>query len=353
MIHRITGLATFVLIAAAGPLAAQDGTPPKPAKIAEIRSTAMPLERRFYGRVQAKETVDLAFQVAGQIVKLPVVEGQPLDEGDLIAELDLKPFRLAVDRAETELRDAERDRIRMEKLRAQDTVPQVDVDDAISREELARIDLRDARDSLEDATLFAPYDALFVRRLAVNYSTVAAGTPVVRLHNMSELRVDIEVPKILFREARHRAAASFYAAFPGRSTTYPLELREFEAEAAAIGQTYTLTLAFTENPGEWLLPGASVQVYGSTEGSDAEAMLVPETALTFDASGGAGVLVFEPDGDNQAQGRVTRRPVEIEATDNGHFKVLEGLEDGTEIVVAGAAQLRDGQMVRRYTRLEN
>ena len=49
------------------------------AKIIEVQSGDSAVTRQFFGHVVAKETVDLAFQVGGQIVELPVIEGARID----------------------------------------------------------------------------------------------------------------------------------------------------------------------------------------------------------------------------------------------------------------------------------
>lgn len=336
-------------LVAAGTAQAQDDAAPgqavRPVKLQTAAPEDMRIRRRFFGQVRARQTTDLSFQVAGQIVDLPVSEGERVKEGDVIARLDLEPFELAVEQAEIEVEQARRDRERLESL-GPETVSRVNLQDARSAENLARIALRQAQNRFDDATLRAPFDALVVRREVANFATVGAGTPVVRLHDMSELRVDIEVPEVLFREARGNLDVDFAATFPGDDTAYPLTLREFEAETADVGQTYSLTLAFEQVPGPWLLPGASTTVAASAEGGGDDVIEVPQTAVVFGPDRQAAVMVFEEGEDGT--GTVTRRPVEVAADADGGVDIVSGLEPGEEIVAAGAAQLRDGQTVRRY-----
>ena len=65
---------------------------PRPVKLMTIEAGAAPISRQFFGRVRARSTVDLAFQVPGQIISFPVTEGTPVKEGALVAQLDLEPF---------------------------------------------------------------------------------------------------------------------------------------------------------------------------------------------------------------------------------------------------------------------
>lgn len=64
------GLALTVL---AAPVWAQDGA--KPVKLMMVKESTPGFSRQFFGRVAARQTVDLAFQVAGQIVDMPVTRG--------------------------------------------------------------------------------------------------------------------------------------------------------------------------------------------------------------------------------------------------------------------------------------
>ncbi|KUF10684.1 efflux RND transporter periplasmic adaptor subunit [Pseudoponticoccus marisrubri] len=315
----------------------------KPVKLMTLSAEPVVLQRQFFGQVQARQTVDLAFQVAGQIEELDAEEGTQKARGDLIARLDLDRFERAVAQAQASYDKAVRDAERLQALSGQ-AASEVQVRDAETQLQLAEIALGDARDNLDHATLRAPFDALVARRLVANYATVAAGTPVVRLHDVSEIRVDIDVPEVLFRQAGAGEQVQFEAQLPGDSGRYPLVMREFETETASLGQTYTITLAFQESPGAFVFPGASVTVLAQAEGAVPDGIVLPETALVYDPAGAPGVMVYE-------DGTVRRTPVEIRLSEDGRIMMTEGPADGTQIVLTGASQLTDGQSVRPFTRI--
>ncbi|SEK56891.1 RND family efflux transporter, MFP subunit [Roseovarius nanhaiticus] len=326
-----------------------ESEPLRPVKLMTLEAGAGDIRREFYGRVRARETVHLAFQVGGQITQFPVDEGAPLEEGALIAQLNLTPFRREVARAQVDLEKAERDVTRLSKL-AGNAVAEVEVRNAETTADLARIRAEEAQEALEDATLKTQFDALVARREVANFTTVSPGEPVVLLHDMSELRVDVSVPEVLFRRERSQGV-TFEASFPGGSETYPLALREFEAETADVAQTYEITLGFPGDVPGWVLPGASVTVVARAARQEGAQILIPETALSFNADRQPGLMVFAPDGDGDTQadqGTVTWTPVTIEMRDDTRVHLVDGPAEGTEIVAAGAAQLRDGQKVRRF-----
>ena len=201
----------------------------------------------------AKQTVDLAFQTAGQIVKFPAIEGRIVPAGDMIAQLDLEPFKLSLEQARLQWDRARRRAERLKKLEGK-TVSQVSVEDATTEAGLAKIALRNAEYSLKHATLHAPFDALVARRSVARFTTVNAGTPVARLHDMSEIRIEIEVPEVLFQRAGRDPDVTIAARFPAGKTLFPVEVREFNAETSRIGQTFRVTLGMAPPEGLNILP---------------------------------------------------------------------------------------------------
>ncbi|WP_291735300.1 efflux RND transporter periplasmic adaptor subunit [Leisingera sp. F5] len=320
----------------------------KPVKLLQTSSDSLLLERQFFGQVAAKQTVDLAFQVSGQILKFPVTEGGSVAQGGLIAELDLEPFELQLEQAQLRKQQADRTVVRLEKLSG--TVSQVSIDDAETEAGLARVALRDADYALGHATLNAPFDALVSSREVEQFTTISAGTPVVRLHDMSELHIKVDVPEVLFQQADQSDVLTIVANFPGQDTDYPLEILEFDAEASSVGQTYRVTFRLTPPDDRQILPGASATVNVRVDTGDT-AIRVPGTALVAAADGSTGVMVFAPAG--AEDGTVTWTPVKVEATQNGDFRIAEGLKGGEEIVLTGGTALEDGQQVSRFTGFGN
>ncbi len=338
---------SVVLFVSAGLSHAQDA--PKLVKLVEVKSSATSLTRQFFGHVAARETVDLAFQVGGQVVDLPVIEGERIAKGTLVAALDLEPFELALDQAILQKEQADRTLERLEKLQGS-TVSQVTVDDALTQSKLAQIAVRNAERSLSDARLMAPFDALVAARNISNFSTINAGTPVARLHDMSDLRVEIDVPEVLFQRAGRDPDVDLFAQFPASDQKFALEVREFNAETSQIGQTFRITLGMTPPEDLVVLPGSSVTVFATIRGGQARTR-VPSASVVTANDGSTHVMVFEPAGADE--GTVTARAVTIEPSTHGDVDVLAGLEDGVEIVASGATQLSDGMTVRRFTGFPN
>lgn len=301
------------------------------------------ITRQFFGTVVARQTVDLAFQVSGQIVKFPAQEGQVIPAGELVSELDLEPFELQLRQAQLQFEQSQRTFNRLEQLGS--NVSSAQLDDAETQLGLAGVSVRNAEVALENATLAAPFTALVATRNVANFSTIAQGTPVVRLHDMSELRVEIDVPEVLFQQSAGDDSIQLEARFPTGPKTYPLEVREFNAEASSVGQSFRATLALPPDAGLTVLPGSSVTVLATQVANDAE-ILVPPSALRLGNNGETHVMRFVPR--DEDTGVLEQVVVKVVANRDGQVAITEGLQIGDEILRTGAQAVTDGQVVRRF-----
>lgn len=344
--NLISALLVSFLMSVPAAVSAQE--PLKPVKLLTTASGDVLLERRFYGQVAAKQSVDLAFQVSGQILDFPVVQGNIVPKGAQIAQLDLEQFQLQLDQAQLQLGQSERTVARMKQLKG--NVSQVAIDDAETQVGLANIAVRNAEYALKHATLNAPFDALISRREVAIFSTVNPGMPIVRLHDMSELHIEVDVPEVLFQRTDGENDVVITASFPGRPGEIPLQILEFDAEASNVGQTFRVTFALLPPEGFQVFPGASatVKVVMST---DENAIFLPSTAVIANPQGDLGVMVFEPTG--AEQGTVNWTAVEVEPTQGGDFQVLSGLEGGQDVVLTGGNALKDDQAVSRFNGFAN
>lgn len=336
---KIATLTAFAMI----PMATLAQTPI--VKVETVASASAEEQRVFYGRVVARETLDFAFQVGGQIIEMPIEEGAFMSTGDVVAKMDQEPFELALADATAQQSQAERLVNRYQQL-VGSAVAQSNLQDAETQLELSGIALRNAEREMANATLHAPFDAIVAARLEPNFSTVSAGTPVVRLHDMSDLRIEIDVPEQLFQRAGQDADLTLLAEFGATDTQYPVEIREYNAETVQVGQTYTITLGMEPQAGLNILPGSSAKVTAFLN-TDVTRVEVPQSAIIIENDNSTSIMVYTSTG--ALEGTVAKTPVEIAPTDSGKVTIVSGLEPGQEYVVIGANRLSDGDAVRRFT----
>jgi RND family efflux transporter MFP subunit len=306
------------------------------------------IERRFFGRIAARETVDLSFEVGGRLVMLPVIEGEIIPQGSVVAALEDNSFERAVTRAKLAVEQADRERQRARQLAASNVASAVRAEDAETAYDLAQVALSDAREALKDATLTTPFTALVASRLAANFSNVTPGQPILRLHDMSQIRVQIDVPERLFQSGIPPEAIEFTGKISQREDSIPLQLAEYEAQTESIGQSFLVTLNLPKLDIPTLIPGASMTVTARVDAAYGQpGRPLPATALILGTDRSAKVMVFDPDPDDRDLGQVRAVPVDVISLAGTDLRVL-GLADDAFVVGAGVHLLNEGQKVRRY-----
>lgn len=321
--------------------AAPAAEPVRTVKLERLEPTAGIRTRSFVGRVGAVRTVELAFQVGGRITEMPVREGQRLPRGSLLAALDPEDLRLAVQEAEVQRSLAERTWQRNRGL-SPGTVARAVIDEAEAQFNLRDVALRQARRNLEHATLHAPFDALVTQRLVDPFTVVAAGTAVLRVQDVTELRVAISVPEDLVAVVGQEDLLEVEAVLPSRpDLRFPLTYREHRTQPDAVAQTYQVSFGMPHPDGVAVLPGMTVAVRARYTGRAAPAaeLTVPIAAIVPGTP--PHVWLVEPEG-----GEVRRQEVALGAVLGERVAVAEGLQTGQVIVAAGAARLREGMRVR-------
>ncbi|MDG3040645.1 efflux RND transporter periplasmic adaptor subunit [Roseicyclus marinus] len=346
--RMVLGACAAAGLALSAPIAPaqEDRAAPIPVRTLVLTAPEAAVARQFFGQVAARDTVELAFEVGGRLDHVDLVEGRAVSQGSLLAALELGPFERAVERAALDLAQAQRDLDRAATLAARNVAATVDVDMLRTARDLADVALRDARAALEDARLVAPFDGMIAARLTHAEAIVEPGQPVVRLHDLSELRVEVDLPERVLRAVGDPEAVTFVGLLPGGGAEFPLALREFRAETGPVGQSYRVSLAVLGEDLPPLLPGQSVVVRAELPVAE-PGPVVPATAIATTPEGATYVVAVEA-GD---PGLVARHVAVDVGAPTGSALVVEGVETGAEIVAIGAQQVPDGAPLARYAGL--
>lgn len=299
--------------------------------------------RHFVGRIDAVSTVDLAFQVGGRVTELPVQQGEVIPAGGLLAELDPTDYQLALQQAEVQLEQARRDLDRARPLREQGILTPSNFDQLQTSFDIANVALQNARRNADYTRLIAPFDALVTRRLIERYSTVSAGTPILRVQNVSELRVHINVPEQIMRQVQDSNDYSVFVRLSSSSLDqYPLAYREHATEVDLLTQTYQVSFAMPRLPEVNLLPGMTVNVV-TAKRVTMDTVLIPVSALDTSVPEQFSVWIYQP------QGSVVEKvPVQVGTVREQQVEIIAGLNRGDQVVSAGIYHLQQGQQVRPF-----
>ncbi len=315
----------------------------RPAKLFRVSAQQASTSHEFVGRLDAAQSLDIAFEVDGALLELPVREGQAVAKGELVARLEPTSFELAVREAEVQLRLATQDLQRKETLLSGRGISQSAVDDARAQFDLSRVRLAQTQERLAKSRITAPFDAFVAHRYVDNRTRVRTGDKVARLSDLDEFKVVASIRQDLVATVTPERVLSITAGFdflPGRS--FPLVFREVSGEANPVAQTYEVTFSMPRPADVNLLPGMTTRVRVQLKSDTLDSgITIPTTALLSQADGTFFVWIFD-----QASGRVEPRPVVVAEPRANGIAIRSGLADGELIVAAGASQLQRGMRVR-------
>lgn len=343
--------------------AAEKAKAAQPAAIPVVTATVakedVPIFLTGIGTVQAAQSVTVKVRVDGQLEKVTFTEGQDVKQGDLLAQIDPRPYQALLDQAlaqkgrdEATLANAQKDLERYTTLFAQDSIQQQTLDTqkatvnqlkAGIQSDQAQID--NARVQLAYTTIRAPVSGRTGVRLvdAGNIVHATDTTGLVVINQIDPIAVvftlpEEHVPKV--NEAMEKAGATpLQVQALGRETgealgTGRLLLVNNQIDTAT--GTVQLKAQFP-NKAHALWPGQYVNLR-LVLGTRHDAATVPEAAVQ---RGPEGLIAYVVKPDDS----VETRPIRVARTQEGKAIVDEGLAPGTRVIVDGQYKVRAGVKV--------
>jgi RND family efflux transporter MFP subunit len=213
-----------------------------------------------------------------------------------------------------------------------------------------KAEAQDARNKVRHTELRAPFAGRVAKRWVDNFQEIQPTQPVLALEDISQVELLIDVPENVMATADARDGehgVSFSAQFPAApGKQFPLVLEEFATRADPDTQTYQVVLKMTQPEGLNVITGMTATVTVTFDGQTAvhRGSRVPAIAVTADPDGAGYVWVVDADAM-----KVHKRPVKVGAVvGSEEVDILEGLQGGEVIVVAGLLKLHEGMPVRLW-----
>lgn len=338
----------FVLSTAA--CAAEEPQPEKeivrPVKLVTIGAEQTEKTERFPAVIDAAQSVELSFQVGGQITSLPIKEGETIQEGALVAQLDDRDFRSRLASAKATHAAAQDQYLRAQRLAAADAIAKSELEQRLTQRDVARANLEEERKALKDTVLRAPFTATVVSVPAKQQQHIQAGEIVAKLMGKGKtFEAKINVPASLIAGSIKRKEHGAYVildALPDARMKASFTSALLMADAQS--QTYEVTLVFEAPDNVLILPGmnAAVELVSSRLDDDVPRLSVPLAAVSSDGDARY-VWVIDPDSMIAAKRRVV-----LGNSIGDSIVVTEGLTAGEVIAGAGAAYLAEGMRVRPW-----
>ncbi len=283
------------------------------------------------GTVRAKLRATLEAKVSGRIEKMPVVAGQAVKTGDLIAQLDVGEIRARLDQAKAMRDQAERELKRFETLLKDKAVTPQEFEGVQSRYRIAAAGVVEAETMLSYATVTAPFDGIITRKYADVGDLASPGRPLADLEDPTALRIEADVPEAIIGSVSSGAKLPVRVA--GAASVLNGTVSEIAPVADPNSRTYRVKLDLAG------ATGLRVGQFGRVAVPVGETNLprVPQSAVI--QRGQMEIVFIVADGKAHLRLVKTGRRVENEV------ELLSGVGAGETVVVENAGQLLDGQPV--------
>lgn len=315
---------------------------------ADIRRTTVEQIESAVGIIESRRSPQIAAQVSGEVVRVIVEEGQRVEAGQVLAELDDEQYRLErvsdeaeAGRLEALVRKQQRElerarRLLAESLVAQDQIDGIESDlDALENQLVgARAKVADSERRLAETRLVSPVRAEIAARNIDVGDYLQTGTVAFDLIDVENLRVRLPFPE--YRVPQLRAGQTVRLSSPASAGgTVVAKITDIHPSINPANRSVTVIVDFA-NPGDWR-PGASVRADVIIE-TRTDVMVVPQVSVVRRP---AGDVIYELDG-NVARERIVTRGQRIE----GSIEIRFGLAGTERIIVDGAGFLTDGATVK-------
>ncbi|MBO1540254.1 MdtA/MuxA family multidrug efflux RND transporter periplasmic adaptor subunit [Pseudomonas sp. OA65] len=328
-----------------------------PVRVAPAVTGDFPLYFKALGTVTALNTINVRSRVGGELVKIAFEEGQMVKAGDLLAEIDPRPYQNALLQAEgtllqnqAQLKNAQVDLERYRGLYAEDSIAKQTLDTAAAlvgqyqgTVKTNQAAVNDAKLNLEFTKIRAPITGrVGLRQLDVGNLVSANDTTALAVITQTQpISVVFTLPENNLDTvlARYRSGAKLPVEAWDRGDVKRQASGVLQSLDNQIDVT-TGTLKFKaryENRDQSLFPNQFVNVHLLADTLKG-VTLAPTAAIQF---GTNGTFVYALEGDK----KVTIKKLKIGASDGTNTVVTEGLAAGDRVVLEGTDRLKEGSEV--------
>lgn len=343
--------------------------PPVEVVAVTVEPKTVPAVFPFVGQIQSSHQVEIMARVDGFLEKIRYREGEPVKQGQVLFQMDRKPFAAAADAAKAEVdtrksqlftAKANLDRIRP--LAEQNAASKSDLDNAIGNFKTAEAGLQQAQANYAKAlldlsytTIASPISGVAGQALMREGSFVAAGSSSAKLTYVAKLDpawVEFSISQNSQAKMREEVTSGRIARPKNDHYTVDLELSDGShyaqtgvvnfADPSFSKDTGTyLVRAEIANPKAILRPGMFVKVWlkGATRPN---ALAVPQRAVQQTSNGTILFVVND-------KGLAEVRPVTVGDWVGADWVISQGLRAGDKVIVDGFMRLAAGVPVKLVT----
>ncbi|HEX8110871.1 MAG TPA: efflux RND transporter periplasmic adaptor subunit [Kofleriaceae bacterium] len=339
--------------------------PPIEVGVVEIRPQRVLLRTELPGRTSAIRVAEVRARVDGIVLKRLYREGSEVRGGQPLFQIDPAPFEAALQRARAQLTSAQASAAtarllaqRYGPLIKTNAISRQDYDNAVAQArsaaasvDAARADVRTAQINLGYTRVYAPISGRSGRSNVTEGAYVQAAqatllTTVTQLDpiyvdttwstvDLMRVRRELERGQLVTVEGKPRVTVMFE---DGSAYARPGTLLFTEVNVEPSTGSVPMR-ALVPNPRGDLLAGMYVRAR-IDEGSQPDALLVPQRAVTRDRTGRATALVVDH------AGKVQLRLLQVDRAIGDAWLVIQGVAPGDRVIVEGLQHVKPGVTVR-------
>jgi membrane fusion protein, multidrug efflux system len=310
------------------------GPPAMPVEAASARADTVVDAVLATGQIEALQSIELRPDVEGRLVQILVREGTPVAQGTPLFKIDDAEIRAQVDQIEAERDLARQSLVRTRDLLAQKASSQAELERAEATMRSNEAQLQRLKVRLERTTVRAPFSGVMGQRFVSLGDYVTSDTRLAALQTVSPQRASFQVPERYAEQVNVGQDVTFrVAALPGREFTGKVD---FVDPIIQLPGRTIMVKARVPNPRRELQAGMFIEARLATAVRQ-NAVVIPEDAV-LPLQGSNFVWVI-------ADGKATRRQVELGVRTPGFVEVKSGVERNETVVVGGQERLAEGAPV--------
>ena len=291
----------------------------------------------YSGTIVPKVSTPLSFLLPGTVVSVNAEEGDHVQKGQVLAALNSVSQTNTYNGTLAALNQAKDAYDRLKSVYDKGSLPEIQMQDAISKLEQAKSANQVALRNLENCTLKAPKDGFIgIRNIEVGATSVP-GVPVFNLVLLNEVYVRISVPENEINDIQQGLEVSVTIPALG-SKVFMGEVEKIGVIANMLTKTYEVKV-IVKNPDLLIKSGMACDATIKTKPEQQE-LTIPYKSVLKDEKGNA--FVFKMDGNTEKTVKVF---VELGGFSGNEVEILSGLESGDVIVTEGQHKLTEGNVV--------
>jgi len=315
-------------------------------------------KRKYPGSVNASREVVLSFRVGGPLIDVNVNPGDQVKKGEILMRIDprdyedrLRTLQARLVGSKAKLIKASNDYFRVKQLIKDAVISTSEYDASFSAYVSAKAFVQDyeaqiqtAGHQLQDTKLKAPFDGIITKKYVDNNEVIAAGQPVIEMHDNKELEIDISVPES--EMMMHKLNTNEYgiATFPTlKGKEFPVRLKEWDVRASKITRTYNVVFSLLNTEGIQIFPGMTAEVSWLPKKIRGMVFItVPFSAIVPGENQTSSVWIYDKASLTAKLHKIILGPL----VDSNRVMVLKGLKPEDEIVTAGTRFITEGMKIK-------